>query len=167
MHYEWNTFALNWNHGGISCDVHFAGHLRSNNSNVWSDKSNIRNAQSGGARGLELRTAAVKDHLFMWCDTEFSYAAGLGLVFSCNWSKVIVKTYIDWFDSCKSMTGVCFWCWLWSLCRFWVWSRAVMSRKASACTTSSRSWAAWASQSSGTDLSCDTSLYWEGFCSGP
>ncbi len=21
MHYEWNTFASNWNHGGISCDV--------------------------------------------------------------------------------------------------------------------------------------------------
>ncbi len=59
MHYEWNTFASNWNHGGISCDVHFAGHLRSNRTNVWSDKSNIRNVQSGGARGLELRTAAL------------------------------------------------------------------------------------------------------------
>ncbi len=61
MHYEWNTFASNWNHGGMSCDVHFAGHLRSNRTNVWSDKSNIRNVQSGGARGLELRTAALKD----------------------------------------------------------------------------------------------------------
>ncbi len=61
MHYEWNTFASNWNHGGISCDVHFAGHLRSNRTNVWSDKSNIRNVQSGGARGLELRTAALTD----------------------------------------------------------------------------------------------------------
>ncbi len=49
----------NWNHGGISCDVHFAGHLRSNRTNVWSDKSNIRNVQSGGARGLELRTAGL------------------------------------------------------------------------------------------------------------
>ncbi len=38
---------------------HFAGHLRSNRTNVWSDKSNIRNAQSGGARGLELRTTAL------------------------------------------------------------------------------------------------------------
>ncbi len=47
-------------HGGISCDVHFAGHLRSNRTNIWSDKSNIRNMQSGGGvRGLELRTAAV------------------------------------------------------------------------------------------------------------
>ncbi len=55
----WNTFASNWNHGGISCDVHFAGHLRSNRTNVWSDKSNIRNVQSGGARGLELRTAGL------------------------------------------------------------------------------------------------------------
>ncbi len=54
------TFALNWNHGGIFCDVHFAGHLRSNRTNVWSDKSNIRNVQSGGVRGLELRTAALK-----------------------------------------------------------------------------------------------------------
>ncbi len=59
MHYEWNTFASNWNHGGISCDVHFAGHLRSDRTNVWSDKSNIRNVQSGGARGLELRTAGL------------------------------------------------------------------------------------------------------------
>ncbi len=42
------TFASNWNHGGISCDVHFAGHLRSNRTNIWSDKSNIRNVQSGG-----------------------------------------------------------------------------------------------------------------------
>ncbi len=31
---EENTFASNWNHGGISCDVHFAGHLRSNRTNV-------------------------------------------------------------------------------------------------------------------------------------
>ncbi len=46
------TFASNWNHGGISCDVHFAGHLRSNRTNIWSDKSNIRNMQSGGA-GIE------------------------------------------------------------------------------------------------------------------
>ncbi len=53
------TFASNWNHGGISCDVHFAGHLRSNRTNIWSDKSNIRNMQSGGARGLELRTAGL------------------------------------------------------------------------------------------------------------
>ncbi len=57
MHFEWNTFALNWNHGGISCDVHFAGHLRLNRTNIWSGKSNILNVQSGGARGLELRTA--------------------------------------------------------------------------------------------------------------
>ncbi len=54
-------FASNWNHVGISCDVHFAGHLRSNRTNFWSNKSNIRNVQSGGggagARELELRTA--------------------------------------------------------------------------------------------------------------
>ncbi len=40
-------------------DVHFAGHLRSNRTNIWSDKSNIRHMQSGGARGLELRTAEL------------------------------------------------------------------------------------------------------------
>ncbi len=48
---------------GESCDVHFAGHIRSNRTNIWSDKSNIRNMQSGlgeGARGLELRTAGVR-----------------------------------------------------------------------------------------------------------
>ncbi len=39
-------------------DVHFAGHLRSNRTNIWSDKSNM---QSGGARALELRTAALED----------------------------------------------------------------------------------------------------------
>ncbi len=31
-------------------DVHFAGHLRSNRTNIWSDKSNIRNMQNGGGR---------------------------------------------------------------------------------------------------------------------
>ncbi len=49
------TFASKWNHGGISCDIHFAGHLCLNRTNVWSDKSNIRNVQSRGAWGLELR----------------------------------------------------------------------------------------------------------------
>ncbi len=33
-HFEWNTFASNWNHGGIYCDVHFAGHLRSYRTNI-------------------------------------------------------------------------------------------------------------------------------------
>ncbi len=28
------TFASNWYHGGLSCDVHFAGHLRLNRTNV-------------------------------------------------------------------------------------------------------------------------------------
>ncbi len=51
MHFEWNIFALNWNHGGISCDVHFTGHLHSNRTNIWSDKSNIRNVQRGGGGG--------------------------------------------------------------------------------------------------------------------
>ncbi len=70
MHYEWNTFASNWNHGGISCDVHFAGHLRSNRTNVLSDKNNIRNVQSGGARGLELRTAAVNHDTVIFSETS-------------------------------------------------------------------------------------------------
>ncbi len=44
MHFEWNTFDSNWNHGRISCDVHFAGHLRS------------KCAEQGGARtGIENR----------------------------------------------------------------------------------------------------------------
>ncbi len=33
-HFEWNTFASNWNHDRISCDVHFAGHLRSYRTNI-------------------------------------------------------------------------------------------------------------------------------------
>ncbi len=36
-------------------DVHFTGHLRSNRTNIWSDKSNAQKAL-----GLELRTAAFK-----------------------------------------------------------------------------------------------------------
>ncbi len=58
-------FASNWNHGGISSDVPFAGHLRSNRTNIWSDKSNIKNVQSGGrAQGLELRAAALSLRYF-------------------------------------------------------------------------------------------------------
>ncbi len=58
MHFEWNMFASNWNHGGISCDVHFAGHLRSNRTNIWSNKSKIYEMCRGGwVRGLELRPA--------------------------------------------------------------------------------------------------------------
>ncbi len=38
--------------------------LRSNRTNIWSDKSNTRHMQSGGARGLELTTAEV-DHLII------------------------------------------------------------------------------------------------------
>ncbi len=56
------TFASNWNHGGISCDVHFAGHLRSNRTNIWSDKSNIRNMQSGGT-GIENHCFKIIEHI--------------------------------------------------------------------------------------------------------
>ncbi len=61
------TFASNWNHDGISRDVHFAGHLRSNRTNIWSDKRNIQNMQSRGARGLELRTTALEGDLWAHC----------------------------------------------------------------------------------------------------
>ncbi len=44
--------ASNWNHGGISCDVYFAGHLRSNRTNEIC-------RGGGGVRGLELRTAGL------------------------------------------------------------------------------------------------------------
>ncbi len=59
------TFASNWNHGGISCDVHFAGHLRSNRTNIWSDKSNIRNMQSerGARTGIENHWSMVTELL--------------------------------------------------------------------------------------------------------
>ncbi len=50
---------LNWNHGGISGDVHFAGHLRSNRTNVVRDKRCIRNMQNGGARELGLGNAVI------------------------------------------------------------------------------------------------------------
>ncbi len=42
------TFASNWNHGGISCDVHFAGHLRSNRTNIWSDGVTYEICRAGG-----------------------------------------------------------------------------------------------------------------------
>ncbi len=48
-----HTFVSNWNLGGISCDVRFAGHLRSNRTNAWSDERNIQMCRVGG--GLELR----------------------------------------------------------------------------------------------------------------
>ncbi len=60
---SWNgmehMLLLNLNHGGIFCDVHFAGHLRSNGTNLWSDKRNIQNMQCGGSRGPGLRTAGL------------------------------------------------------------------------------------------------------------
>ncbi len=36
-----NPSPSNWNHGGISGDVHFAGHLWSNRTNVVRDKRYI------------------------------------------------------------------------------------------------------------------------------
>ncbi len=76
----------NWNHGGISCDVHFEGHLRSNRTNIWSDKSNIRNMQSGGARGLELRTAV----LIQWLKKIINYVCVV-LMKKINWSWLDIK----------------------------------------------------------------------------
>ncbi len=40
----------------MSCDVHFAGHLRWNRTTSETIRENIQNVQSGGTRGLELRT---------------------------------------------------------------------------------------------------------------
>ncbi len=54
LHGTW-MFTSNWNHGGISCDVHFAGHLRSNRTNVWRDKRNIQNGGGGTRTGIENR----------------------------------------------------------------------------------------------------------------
>ncbi len=48
IHYEWNTFASNWNHGGISCDVHFAGHLRSNRTNYEVIRVTYEMCRAGG-----------------------------------------------------------------------------------------------------------------------
>ncbi len=59
MHYEWNTFASNWNHGGISCDVHFAGTCVRIEQTSEVIRVTYEMCQSGGARGLELRTAGL------------------------------------------------------------------------------------------------------------
>jgi len=49
-----HTFFSNWNLGGISCDVHFAGHLRSNRTKAWSDERNIQMCRVGGDWNWEL-----------------------------------------------------------------------------------------------------------------
>ncbi len=54
------TLVSNWNHCRISGDVHFAGHLRSNRTNVVCDKRNIWKVQSRGVQGLGLGNAALK-----------------------------------------------------------------------------------------------------------
>ncbi len=87
------TFALNCNHDGISCDVPFAGHLRSNRTNVWSDKRNIQNVQSGGGvRGLELRTAALNPFLLIPTNSPCFSLANTEcylILFHCSPSYVI------------------------------------------------------------------------------
>ncbi len=66
MPFEWNIYVCielkSWRNI-LWCDVYFAGHLKSNSTNIWSDKRNVQNVQSGGTRGLELRTAALKGHM--------------------------------------------------------------------------------------------------------
>ncbi len=50
-----HTFVSNWNLGGISCDVRFAGHLRSNRTNAWSDERNIQMCRVRGGTEIENR----------------------------------------------------------------------------------------------------------------
>ncbi len=66
------TFALNWNHGGISCDVHFAGHLRLNRTNVWTDKRNIQS----------VFPPYLFTSLLLWSDS---------FILTQLWMKVILK----------------------------------------------------------------------------
>ncbi len=49
---------------GISCDVHFAGHLRSNRTNIWSDKSNILNMRCART-GIENRCRKHNHNYFI------------------------------------------------------------------------------------------------------
>ncbi len=77
------TFASNWNHGGISCDVHFAGHLRSNRTNIWNDKSNIRNMQSGDWNWEPLILKMLISMLrCVWLGLELN-SAGVGQIWEC------------------------------------------------------------------------------------
>ncbi len=41
-------FASNWNHGGISCDVHFPGHLRSNRTTSEAIRETYKMFRAGG-----------------------------------------------------------------------------------------------------------------------
>ncbi len=60
MHFEWNTFASNWNHGGMSCDVHFDGtyvRIEQTSEAIRVTYELCRGGGGGGLRGLELRPA--------------------------------------------------------------------------------------------------------------
>ncbi len=70
MPFEWNIyirFKLESWRNILWCDVHFLGNLKSNSTNVWSDKRNLQNVQSEGTQGLELKTAALKGHGLAAC----------------------------------------------------------------------------------------------------
>uniref|UniRef100_A0A8C1KUX8 Metalloendopeptidase n=1 Tax=Cyprinus carpio TaxID=7962 RepID=A0A8C1KUX8_CYPCA len=54
-HFNAHTLVLNWNHGGISCDVPFAGHLRMNRTNVVRDKRFLFIVIDMNDRGVILR----------------------------------------------------------------------------------------------------------------
>ncbi len=61
MHFEWNIY--------VRFELEsWRNILMSTSQGIWSDKSNIRNMQSGGARGLELRTAALTEHFWFVID---------------------------------------------------------------------------------------------------
>ncbi len=67
MPFEWNINKhqfSNWNHGGISCDVHFVGHLWSNRTNVVREEIHTKYAErGGGGLGWETLQYIVKYNL--------------------------------------------------------------------------------------------------------
>ncbi len=82
MPFEWNTPFRSWNHGGLSGDVHFVGHLLSNRTTSYVDKRYIRKyAERGwGARGLGLGNTALMKHHILACDNLLYIIEVLSLV---------------------------------------------------------------------------------------
>ncbi len=83
-------FGSNWNHGGISRDVHFTGHLRPNRTNVWSDKRNMQSGGEGARTGSENR-----------CFTPTT--AHLKTPLSSSWS---LRTTPHWSASSRMVTSL-------------------------------------------------------------
>ncbi len=96
MPFEWNIYVLfelePWRNI-LWCDVHFVGHLQSNSTNVWSDKRNVSNVQSGGIEN-RCTKGTCRDNSEWFADTEHHWqTSNLVNVWDCCsvesvWSQI-------------------------------------------------------------------------------